>query len=94
MLSKYPHINKKMTMLFVFDGYENGMIRLFLYVYTNIIKYSHFLEIKQDILLKVSEVIKECGVEIAIPPQDVHISNNSQSQDIDISQYKKMKKNS
>ena len=78
-LSKHPNINTKYTFVVNFSGYKDGTNILFISTYTNTTDFVRFHEIKQDILLKIGEIIKNNNAEIAFPIKSIYIENKNES---------------
>lgn len=77
MLKEHPAINKKYKMYVNFTHLTDGCLTLTIYTFTNTTEFTRFYEIKQDILIKVAEIIKENGAELAYPTQTIDINTNN-----------------
>lgn len=77
MLKEHPAINKKYKMYVNFTQVQDGCLTLTVYTFTNTTEFTRFFEIKQDILLKVAEIIKENGAELAHPTQTIDINTEN-----------------
>lgn len=80
MLKEHPAINKKYKMYVNFTQVQNGCLTLTVYTFTNTTEFTRFFEIKQDILLKVAEIIKENGAELAHPTQTIDINTKNKTE--------------
>lgn len=78
MLKEHPSINKKYKMFVNFTNFTNGMLTLTVYTFTNTTEFVRFYEIKQDVLLRIANIIKENGAEIAFTPNSLYISKSSE----------------
>ncbi len=78
MLKEHPGINKKYKMFVNFTNFTNGMLTLTVYTFTNTTEFVRFYEIKQDVLLRIANIIKENGAEIAFTPNSLYISKSSE----------------
>lgn len=67
MLKEHPSINKKFRIYVNFTNFSDSSLNLLVNAFTNTAEYIRFLEIKQDVLLKIASVVKENGAEIALP---------------------------
>lgn len=75
MLKEHPSINKKYKMFVNFTNFTDGMLTLTIYTFTNTTEFVRFYEIKQDVLLKITNIIKENGAEVAFTPNSIYINN-------------------
>ena len=80
MLKEHPAINKKYKMYVNFTQVQDGCLTLTVYTFTNTTEFTRFFEIKQDILLKVAEIIKENGAELAHPTQTIDINTENKTE--------------
>lgn len=80
MLKEHPGINKKYKMFVNFTNFTDGMLTLTIYTFTNTTEFVRFYEIKQDVLLKVTNIIKENGAEIAFTPNSLYMNKSSNSE--------------
>ena len=80
MLKEHPAINKKYKMYVNFTRVQDGCLTLTVYTFTNTTEFTRFFEIKQDILLKVAEIIKENGAELAHPTQTIDINTENKTE--------------
>ena len=79
MLKEHPSINKKYKMFVNFTSFTDGMLTLTIYTFTNTTEFVRFYEIKQDVLLKVANIIKENGAEVAFTPNALYINKGNDS---------------
>ena len=67
MLVSHIHIDNEQNIIVNLSEYGASSIHIFLCAFTKVRDWSGYQNIKQDILLKVSEIIKSHGSEIAYP---------------------------
>jgi MscS family membrane protein len=72
MLAEYPGIQHDFF-VFQMDSYGDFALKLFLYAFTEGTGYNDYMVIKEDILLKIAEIIRRHDAEIAIPSSTVHM---------------------
>lgn len=77
MLAEHPAIEHDFF-IFRFDSYGDFALKLFVYAFTVSTDYSDYMETKEDILLKVADIIHQHGGELAIPVSTVHIPEGLQ----------------
>lgn len=75
MLCDHPEIDQEQTMIVNFVSFGASSINFFVYTFTKTTKWVTFHEVKQDVLLKISDIVASHGAEIAFPTSTVHIPN-------------------
>lgn len=73
MLLEHPAIDTRQTLMVNFTAFDASSINFFVYCFTKTTVWTDFHEIKQDVLLKISQVIASHGAEIAFPTTTVHM---------------------
>ncbi|WP_196138021.1 mechanosensitive ion channel family protein [Aliikangiella sp. G2MR2-5] len=73
MLKSHPEIANNQTMIVNFNEFSASSIDFFVYTFTHTTDWIKFHEIKQDVLLKISNIITANGAEIAYPTQRLQI---------------------
>lgn len=73
MLRAHPEIDQGQTMIVNFNQFADSSLDIMIYTFTRTTQWVLFHEIKQDVLLKVGEVIERHGAQIAFPTQTVHL---------------------
>lgn len=74
MLRQHPEIDATQTLIVNFNTFGPSSLDFFIYTFTKTIAWIHYHEVKQDVLLKVAEIIDRHGAEIAFPTQTLHIA--------------------
>ena len=69
----HPEIDQNQTMIVNFVSFGASSVNFFVYTFTKTTKWVVFHEVKQDVLLKVSDIVADHGAEIAFPTSTVHI---------------------
>jgi len=75
MLLNHPEIDTDQTLIVNFNEFADSSLNFFIYTFTRTIKWVRYHEIKQDILLKVAEIIGRHGAEIAFPTRTIHLES-------------------
>ena len=76
MLRAHPDIeDKKRTLIVNFDSYGASSLDFFIYTFTKTTDWVKFHGIKQDVLLKVYDIIRGHGADIAFPTSTLHIAS-------------------
>lgn len=73
MLKSHPGIEKSATMIVNFDQFEDSSLSIFIYCFTNTANWQKYLEIKEDINLKIMDIVEKAGAEFAFPSQSIYI---------------------
>lgn len=71
MLQEHDEIDNDQTMIVNFNAFGPSSLDFFIYTFTKTTDWIYFHEVKQDVLLLVSQIIAEAGAEIAFPTQTV-----------------------
>tara|TARA_B110000046_G_scaffold184857_2_gene224559 strand:+ start:690 stop:1784 length:1095 start_codon:yes stop_codon:yes gene_type:complete len=75
MLLAHPDIDASQTMIVNFNKFSASSVDFFIYTFTKTTDWIDFHRIKQDVLLKVADVVAANSAEIAFPTSTVHIAN-------------------
>lgn len=73
MLANHESIDTTRTLMVNLDHYGPSSVDFFIYTFTKTTKWEEFHQIKEDILLQVSEIIAKHGAEIAFPTRTVRL---------------------
>ena len=73
MITNHDQIDHKQITIVNFDSYNDSSIDFFVNTFANTTEWVKYHEIKQDVLMKVGEIIEKNGAEIAFPTR-VHIT--------------------
>ncbi|WP_319557605.1 mechanosensitive ion channel family protein [Thiomicrorhabdus sp.] len=75
MLIDHPDIDDKQTLIVNFNQFGPSSLDFFIYTFTKTTEWILFHEIKQDVLLKVSEIVELHGAEMAFPTRSLHLES-------------------
>lgn len=67
MLTTHEDIDAKQTLIVNFNAYNNSSLDFFIYCFTKTTNWIRFHEVKQDVLLKIVEIVHEHGADFAFP---------------------------
>ncbi|MEW6677746.1 MAG: mechanosensitive ion channel family protein [Pseudomonadota bacterium] len=73
MLETHPEIDTSQTLIVNFNTFGPSSLDFFIYTFTKTREWVLYHEIKQDVLLKVAEIIARHGAEIAFPTRTLHM---------------------
>lgn len=75
MLQNHPAIDTSQTMIVNFNSFAASSIDFFVYTFTRTTAWVEFHEIKQDVLLKIMDIINIHSAEIAFPTSTLHVDS-------------------
>jgi MscS family membrane protein len=73
MLLKHEEIDQTQTMIVNFNQFAPSSLDFFIYTFTRTTKWIRYHEVKEDVLLKVMDIIAAHGAEVAFPTSTIHI---------------------
>jgi len=73
MLSNHEAIDDSQTMIVNFNRFGPSSLDFFVYTFTHTTNWVEYHEIKQDILLRIYEVVTRHGADVAFPTSTLHI---------------------
>jgi MscS family membrane protein len=76
MLIEHPEIDETKTMMVNFNQFGDSSVDFFLYCFTNTTQWVKFHEVKQEVMLRIADIIAAQGAEIAFPTSTIHIPNS------------------
>lgn len=80
MLQNHPEIDTKQTLIVNFNTFGPSSLDFFIYTFTKTKEWIRYHEIKQDVLLKVAEIIDRHGAQIAFPTRTLHIESAGEAE--------------
>ena len=75
MIHAHPDIDNTQTLIVNFNQFGASSLDLMIYTFTRTTVWTEFHHIKQDVLLKVGDIIARHGAEIAFPTQTLHLQS-------------------
>lgn len=73
MLMQHPDIDETQTLMVNFNACASSSVDFFVYAFTRTTVWTEFHEIKQDVLLKINEIVANHGAQMAFPTSTLHI---------------------
>jgi len=74
MLLAHEAIATEQTMIVNFNAFSDSSVDFFIYAFTKTTKWVEFHTIKQDVMLKVAEIVERNAAEIAFPTSTLHLA--------------------
>jgi MscS family membrane protein len=78
MLVNHPEIDEKQTLMVNFDAFNQSSVDFFIYCMTHTVNWQHYHKIKQDVLLKTSEIVLAHNASIAYPTRTLELESISE----------------
>jgi MscS family membrane protein len=75
MLTDHPEIDNTQTMIVNFTTFNNSSLDFFIYTFTKTTNWIKFHEVKQDVLLRILDIIEEQKAEVAFPTSTLHFAD-------------------
>jgi MscS family membrane protein len=73
MLERHDEIDTSQTLMVNFNRFAPSSLEFFIYAFTKTTNWVKFHEVKQDVLLKIINIIEQHGAECAFPTSTIHI---------------------
>ena len=80
MLSKHVDIDQSQTLMVNFNSFAPSSLDFFIYTFTKTTDWAEYHRIKQNVLLKIIDIIEQNGAECAFPTSTVHIASVNSSE--------------
>ena len=82
MLRWHNEIASSHTMFVNFNKMSRSSLDFFIYTYTKTTDWVRFHETKQDVMLKVLEIVASEGAECAFPTSTIHLFNSDSASEL------------
>lgn len=76
MLENHEDIESEQTLIVNFLAFNASSLDIMVYCFTKTTQWVKFHEVKQDVLLKISEIIESHGAEVAFPTRTLHVADS------------------
>jgi MscS family membrane protein len=76
MLVAHEEIDANKTMIVNFNAFSDSSLDFFVYSFTKTTQWVKFHQIKQDVMLKIAQIIEANKAEIAFPTSSLHFENS------------------
>ena len=83
MLLAHSDIDASKTLIVNFNAFASSSLDFFIYTFTKTTNWVDYHQIKQDVLLKVLDIIEGQGAECAFPTSTVHMADGELFRNID-----------
>ncbi|MCK7597319.1 mechanosensitive ion channel family protein [Microbulbifer sp. CAU 1566] len=75
MLQQHPEIDTNQTLIVNFNSFAPSSLDFFIYTFTKTTDWIRYHEIKQDVLLKILQIVEDRGASCAFPTSTLHIAD-------------------
>jgi MscS family membrane protein len=76
MLRQHEDIDADKTMMVNFNKFGASSLDFFIYCFTRTTQWVEFHQVKQDVMLRIADIIKANHAEIAFPTSTIHLADN------------------
>lgn len=90
MLENHPKVSSD-TIFVYFENFGESALNIFIYLFAETVIWQEFLEIQEDINLKIMGIIEKLGLSIAFPSQSLYIEQPDLSNLVDKKETEKTK---
>jgi len=80
LLRAHPAIDADQTLMVNFNQFGASSLDFFVYCFTKTTVWTEYHQVKQDVLLKIYQIIRDAGADVAFPTQTVHLQVEPESQ--------------
>ena len=75
MLQEHPEIASDETLIVNFNMYNQSTLDILIYTFTKTTVWVKFHEVKEDVLLKVADIVEAHGAEMAFPTRTLYVED-------------------
>ena len=79
MLQTHEGISHDDTLLVNFESFGDSSLNIFVYTFTNTANWEHYLQIREDINLKIMKIVEKHGSSFAFPSQSIYVESMPQT---------------
>jgi MscS family membrane protein len=76
MLKNHKEIEASQTLIVNFLAFSHSTLDIMVYTFTKTREWVKYHEVKQDVLLKISDIIVGHGAQVAFPTQTLHVADS------------------
>jgi len=73
MLEQHEGISQKDSLMVNFDSFGDSALNIFIYTFTKTANWAKYLEIREDIHLKIMKIVEGNGSSFAFPSQSIYV---------------------
>ncbi len=76
MLREHPEIDDSQTLMVNFNAFAPSSLDFFVYTFTHTTVWTKFHKIKEDVLLRIHDIISQQGAQVAFPTSTLHVADH------------------
>lgn len=78
MLKTHPEIDTTQILMVHLNEFGPSSLNFFVYTFTKTTKWTEFHKVKEDVLLKIHQIIAAHGAEVAFPTTTIHLAEQAE----------------
>ena len=78
MLEEHQEIDANQFLIVNFTAFNASSLDIMVYAFTHTREWGVYQQVKQDVMLRISSIIREHGAEVAFPTRTLHIAGDGQ----------------
>ncbi len=75
MLIEHEGIDAQQTLMVNFNQFNNSSLDFFIYTFTKTTNWARFHAVKEDVLMRIADIVEGEGAQMAYPTQTLHLEN-------------------
>jgi MscS family membrane protein len=80
MLRAHEGISQKDSLMVYFDSFGDSSLNIFIYTFTATANWAKYLEVKEDIHIKIMQIVENNGSSFAFPSQSIYVESLPEAQ--------------
>jgi len=82
MLHNHTHISQKDLLLVNFKSFGDSSLNIFIYTFTTTANWDKYLDIREDIHLKIMQIVEDNGSSFAFPSQSIYMESMAREESV------------
>ncbi len=75
MLQNHQGISQKDSLMVFFDSFGDSSLNIFVYTFANTANWERYLQIREDVHIKIMEIVEKNGSSFAFPSQSIYVES-------------------
>lgn len=77
MLQQHDGIDNSQTLLVNFNQFDSSSLNIMVYCFTKTVKWAEWLDIQEDVYLKIVDIVHGHGCDFAFPSRTIYIKKEA-----------------